>query len=120
MTPQEMKQLAELLQNVPGIKSVDLKDVEELAQLLRQSPEIGSIEVKGWFGTGVVITRTASGPVYTPVPAAHVLARACASARRPAPREPREAARPPRHSRKSARRWSARSTRPRSRAPTPT
>ena len=68
MTPQEMKQLAELLQNVPGIKSVDLKDVEELAQLLRQSPEIGSIEVKGWFGTGVVITRTASGPVYTPVP----------------------------------------------------
>jgi len=72
MTPQEMKQLAELLQNVPGIKSVDLKDVEELAQLLRQSPEIGSIEVKGWFGTGVVITRTTSGPVYTPVAAAHV------------------------------------------------
>jgi acetyl-CoA carboxylase biotin carboxyl carrier protein len=71
MTPQEMKQLAELLQNVPGIKSVDLKDVEELAQLLRQSPEIGSIEVKGWFGTGVVITRTAAGPVYTPV-AAHM------------------------------------------------
>ena len=75
MTPQEMKQLAELLQNVPGIRSVELKDVEELVQLLRDSPEIGSIEVKGWFGTGVVISRTASGPVHTvaaaaPVPAA--------------------------------------------------
>jgi acetyl-CoA carboxylase biotin carboxyl carrier protein len=61
MTPQEMKQLAELLEKVPGIKSVDLKDVKGLAQLLRESPEIGSIEVKGWFGTGVVITRTNSG-----------------------------------------------------------
>ena len=61
MTPQEMKQLAELLEKVPGIKSVDLKDVKGLAQLLRESPEIGSIEVKGWFGTGVVITRTNAG-----------------------------------------------------------
>jgi acetyl-CoA carboxylase biotin carboxyl carrier protein len=61
MTPQEMKQLAELLEKVPGIRSVDLKDVKGLAQLLRESPEIGSIEVKGWFGTGVVITRTNSG-----------------------------------------------------------
>ncbi|HET7600525.1 MAG TPA: acetyl-CoA carboxylase biotin carboxyl carrier protein [Gemmatimonadales bacterium] len=58
MTPQEMQQLAELLQTVPGIKTIDLKDVRRLAQLLRESPEIGSIEVKGWFGTGVVITRT--------------------------------------------------------------
>jgi acetyl-CoA carboxylase biotin carboxyl carrier protein len=58
MTPQEMQQLAELLQTVPGIKSIDLKDVRRLAQLLRESPEIGSIEVKGWFGTGIVITRT--------------------------------------------------------------
>ena len=58
MTPQEMKQLAELLQKVPGIKSIELKDVEGLAQLLREAPEIGSIEVKGLFGTGVVITRT--------------------------------------------------------------
>ncbi|MEO7987441.1 MAG: acetyl-CoA carboxylase biotin carboxyl carrier protein [Gemmatimonadales bacterium] len=68
MTPQEMKQLAELLQSTPGIKSVELKDVKGLAQLLRESPEIGSIEVKGWFGTGVVITRTAAGPVFAPVP----------------------------------------------------
>jgi acetyl-CoA carboxylase biotin carboxyl carrier protein len=53
-----MQELAELLQNVPGIHSIDLKDVRRLAQLLRETPEIGSIEVKGWFGTGVVITRT--------------------------------------------------------------
>jgi acetyl-CoA carboxylase biotin carboxyl carrier protein len=58
MSPQEMQELAELLQNVPGIHSIDLKDVRRLAQLLRETPEIGSIEVKGWFGTGVVITRT--------------------------------------------------------------
>jgi len=63
MSPQEMQQLAELLQNVPGIRSIDLKDVKRLAQLLREAPEIGSIEVKGWFGTGVVITRTAAAPV---------------------------------------------------------
>ena len=62
MSPQEMQQLAELLQNVPGIRSIDLKDVKRLAQLLREAPEIGSIEVKGWFGTGVVITRTTAAP----------------------------------------------------------
>jgi len=58
-----MQQLAELLQNTPGIRSIDLKDVRRLAQLLREAPEIGSIEVKGWFGTGVVITRTSAAPV---------------------------------------------------------
>src|ERR671920_1991232 len=63
MSPQEMQELAELLQNVPGIHSIDLKDVKRLAQLLRETPEIGSIEVKGWFGTGVVITRTSAGPI---------------------------------------------------------
>jgi acetyl-CoA carboxylase biotin carboxyl carrier protein len=96
MTPQEMKQLAELLQNVPGIKSVDLKDVKGLAQLLRESPEIGSIEIKGWFGTGVVITRTSAGnpaPAYAAAPlafapAAHAPAPAAGEA------EPREAPRP--------------------------
>jgi acetyl-CoA carboxylase biotin carboxyl carrier protein len=62
MSPQEMQQLAELLQNTPGIRSIDLKDVKRLAQLLREAPEIGSIEVKGWFGTGVVITRTSVAP----------------------------------------------------------
>jgi acetyl-CoA carboxylase biotin carboxyl carrier protein len=68
MTPQEMKQLAELLQTVPGIKSIELQDVQGLAQLLRESPEIGSIEVKGWFGTGVVITRTALPALPAPAP----------------------------------------------------
>ncbi len=63
MSPQEMAQLAELLQNVPGIRSIDLKDVRRLAQLLREAPEIGSIEIKGWFGTGVVITRTSAAPL---------------------------------------------------------
>ena len=63
-----MQQLAELLQNVPGIHSIDLKDVRRLAQLLREAPEIGSIEVKGWFGTGVVITRTTAAPVAVPMP----------------------------------------------------
>jgi acetyl-CoA carboxylase biotin carboxyl carrier protein len=69
MSPQEMQELAELLQNVPGIHSIDLKDVKRLAQLLRETPEIGSIEVKGWFGTGVVITRTAAAPVAASAPA---------------------------------------------------
>jgi acetyl-CoA carboxylase biotin carboxyl carrier protein len=68
MSPQEMQELAELLQNVPGIHSIDLKDVKRLAQLLRETPEIGSIEVKGWFGTGVVITRTTAAPVAAAAP----------------------------------------------------
>jgi acetyl-CoA carboxylase biotin carboxyl carrier protein len=68
MSPQEMQELAELLQNVPGIHSIDLKDVKRLAQLLRETPEIGSIEVKGWFGTGVVITRTTAAPVASSMP----------------------------------------------------
>jgi acetyl-CoA carboxylase biotin carboxyl carrier protein len=70
MTPKEMKELAELLQNVPGIKSIELQDVQGLAQLLRETPEIGSIEVKGWFGSGLVITRTAAAPAFSPPPAA--------------------------------------------------
>jgi acetyl-CoA carboxylase biotin carboxyl carrier protein len=78
MTPQEMQHLAELLQTVPGIKSLDLKDVRRLAQLLRESPEIGSIEVKGWFGTGIVITRTANNVVATAGPAGPVVLSAAA------------------------------------------
>jgi acetyl-CoA carboxylase biotin carboxyl carrier protein len=67
MSPKEMQELAELLQNVTGIHAIDLKDVKRLAQLLRETPEIGSIEVKGWFGTGVVITRTAAAPLPVPI-----------------------------------------------------
>jgi acetyl-CoA carboxylase biotin carboxyl carrier protein len=88
MTPQEMKQLAELLQNVPGIRSIELKDVKGLAQLLREAPEIGSIEIKGWFGTGVVITRTSATPSYAPaVPVSPAPPQAGASAEvEPTPR----------------------------------
>ena len=66
MTPEEMKQLATLLKSMPGIKSIELKDVKRLADLLREAPEIGSIEVQGFFGTKVVITRTALAPVAPP------------------------------------------------------
>jgi acetyl-CoA carboxylase biotin carboxyl carrier protein len=95
MTPQEMKQLAELLQNVPGIRSIELKDVEGLAQLLRESPEIGSIEIKGWFGTGVVITRTSAVASYAQAVALPVPALTSAAAPAAAPdAEPREVPRP--------------------------
>jgi acetyl-CoA carboxylase biotin carboxyl carrier protein len=96
MSPQEMQELAELLQNVPGIHAIDLKDVRRLAQLLRETPEIGSIEVKGWFGTGVVITRTTAAPIAPTMP---VMMPASAPAPAPATdHEPREAtARPATH-----------------------
>ena len=72
MTPQEMKQLAELLKKTPGIKAIELQDVQGLAQLLRDTPEIGSIEVKGMFGTKVVITRTGTGaPAFVAAPSFH-------------------------------------------------
>lgn len=62
MTSDETKRLAELLSDVPGLmKGLDLKDVRRLVDLMRDAPEIGAIEVKGLFGTGAVITRTAQG-----------------------------------------------------------
>jgi len=84
----EMKQLAQLLQKMPGIKSIDLKDVKKLAQLLRDTPELGSIEVTGFFGTGVVITRTNHGvgagfpqvPMMAPAPVTAAPAPATAAA----------------------------------------
>ena len=97
MNADEMKQLAQLLQKMPGIKSIDLKDVKKIAELLRESPELGSIEVKGLFGTGVVVTRTHHGaaaayppsmPMVAPPPmpmaAAPVAAPAAGSAAAPA------------------------------------
>jgi acetyl-CoA carboxylase biotin carboxyl carrier protein len=66
MKPDEMKELAQLLQKVPSLsKGIDFKDVKRLAELLRDSPEIGSIELKGLFGTGVVVTRAGAGFPYT-------------------------------------------------------
>ena len=61
MTPEEIKALAAVFEKVPGIKGVDIKDVRRLVDLLRETPEVGSIELKGWFGTGVVLTRTSNG-----------------------------------------------------------
>jgi acetyl-CoA carboxylase biotin carboxyl carrier protein len=83
-----MQHLAELLQTVPGIKSLDLKDVRRLAQLLRESPEIGSIEVKGWFGTGIVITRTSSTVLAAPAPLALPTAAAARATDHAAPGAP--------------------------------
>ncbi len=58
MKPDEMKEVAQLMQKVPGLKGIEFKDVKRLVDLLTESPEVGSIELKGFFGTGVVITRT--------------------------------------------------------------
>ncbi|HEX9893334.1 MAG TPA: acetyl-CoA carboxylase biotin carboxyl carrier protein [Gemmatimonadales bacterium] len=68
MNPEDTQRLAELLAQVPGFRGIDVKDVRRLVELLRATPEIGSIEVKGLFGTGVVITRTATNSVPAPVP----------------------------------------------------
>jgi acetyl-CoA carboxylase biotin carboxyl carrier protein len=61
MKPSEMQELAALLERMPGIKAIELKDVKRLVELLRETPEVGAIEVKGWFGSGVVVTRTGHG-----------------------------------------------------------
>ena len=90
-----MKQLAEALRKVPGMKAIELQDVQGLAQLLRESPEIGSIEVRGLFGTKVVITRTGNGvPTVVAAPAPYAAAAAHPPAATPAEAEPREAPRP--------------------------
>lgn len=87
MTTKDVQDLARLIGKVPGIKSVELKDVRQLAELLHEFPEIGSIEVRGFFDTGVVITRTGSGAPQAaqvlapaPLPAAAVAAPAAAAA----------------------------------------
>ncbi|MDX2207952.1 MAG: acetyl-CoA carboxylase biotin carboxyl carrier protein [Gemmatimonadales bacterium] len=61
MNPDDMQDLARALEKVPGLKGIEMRDVRRLAQLLKEQPEIGSIELKGFFGTGVVITRTHHG-----------------------------------------------------------
>jgi acetyl-CoA carboxylase biotin carboxyl carrier protein len=68
MNPKDAQDLAKVLAKQPGIRSVDLKDVRKLAELLHEFPEIGSIEVKGWFETGVVITRTGGQVQVLPAP----------------------------------------------------
>ena len=85
MKPDEMKELAQLLQKVPGLKGIDFKDVKRLADLLTDSPEIGSIELKGWFGTGVVITRTGGQYPAMGAPPMPVYATPAPHAQAPAP-----------------------------------
>jgi acetyl-CoA carboxylase biotin carboxyl carrier protein len=73
MNPDDMQDLARAMERVPGLKGIDHQDVRRLAKLLKDNPEIGSIELKGFFGTGVVISRTAHGtpmaaPPYWPAP----------------------------------------------------
>lgn len=93
MTPEETRDLAELLAKIPGVRGIELKDVRRLAELLRESPEIGSIELRGFFGTGVLITRTGGGGGAAPVaPAVWHAAPAAAPAAPAAPSE--EAPRP--------------------------
>ncbi len=70
MTPEEIQDLARVLETVPGIRGIDLRDVRRLAQLLHERPEIGSVELKGFFGTGVVITRTHQAGTFVAAPAA--------------------------------------------------
>ncbi len=61
MSPDDLQELARAMEKVPGLKGIEMRDVRRLAQLLKDQPEIGSIELKGFFGTGVVITRTQQG-----------------------------------------------------------
>ena len=68
MTPEEMRELARTIEQVPGLKGIDFRDVRRLAQLLHERPEIGSIELKGFFGTGVVISRTHQAGTSAPMP----------------------------------------------------
>ena len=96
MNTKETTDLAKLLTKLPGIRSIDIKDVRHLVDLLRESPEIGSIEVKGWFGTGVLITRTGNHVVQVSAPMAMPMAAAsgpvAAAAGSPAPAGPAAAA----------------------------
>jgi acetyl-CoA carboxylase biotin carboxyl carrier protein len=85
MTPDDMQELARAMEKMPGLKGIDLRDVRRLAQLLREQPEIGSIELKGLFGTGVVITRTSTGPSLAAPAPTYQLPVATAPAALPAP-----------------------------------
>lgn len=95
MNPDDMQDLARALEKVPGLKGIELRDVRRLAQLLHEQPEIGSIELKGFFGTGVVITRTAHGaPVAGPVGSAPAAPAPMPVAPPPAPAAPETAPAP--------------------------
>ena len=96
MKPDEMRELARLIQKVPGLKAVDIKDVKRLAELLQESPEVGSIELRGLFGTGIVVTRSgvtvshggAAPHGVAPAPSATPAAAGAAEPARPSPAAP--------------------------------
>lgn len=94
MTPDDMQDLARALEKVPGLKGIDMRDVRRLAQLLHDHPELGEIELRGFFGTGVTITRANHGvpmvaqAVAAPVPAAPVAASPPVEAAAPVPATP--------------------------------
>ena len=92
MTPEEMQDLARTIEQVPGLKGIDFRDVRRLAQLLHERPEIGSIELKGFFGTGVVISRTQQ-PGAAPLAAPQAVQAVAAPA--PAAASPGPTAEPP-------------------------
>ena len=88
MNPKDAQDLAKLLAKQPGIRPVELKDVRKLAELLHEFPEIGSIEVKGWFETGVVITRTGNSAHHAasvPMAVAHPAPQPAAAGPAPTP-----------------------------------
>jgi acetyl-CoA carboxylase biotin carboxyl carrier protein len=87
MNPKDAQDLAKLLAKIPGIKTAELKDVRKLAELLQEFPEVGSIEVKGFFETGVTITRTGSGAAvsYAPAPMPMPMAAPAAHPTAPSP-----------------------------------
>jgi acetyl-CoA carboxylase biotin carboxyl carrier protein len=93
MTPKEAQELAQLLAKMPGIRTVELKDVRKLAELLHEFPELGSIEVKGLFDTGVVMTRTGQSSAQSaPMMAAQTMSHPAAAPPPPAPSAPAPAA----------------------------
>jgi acetyl-CoA carboxylase biotin carboxyl carrier protein len=96
MTPEDIQELARMLETVPGIRGIDLRDVRRLAQLLHERPEIGSVELKGFFGTGVVITRTHQSGTFVSAPmmAAPAAAQSLAAPAAPAASEPAAAPAP--------------------------
>lgn len=91
MTPKEAQELAQLLGKMPGIRTVELKDVRKLAELLHEFPELGSIEVKGLFDTGVVMTRTGQSTAQ-PAPMMMAPAMGAPAAATPPPPAPSAAA----------------------------
>src|SRR4026208_974200 len=92
MKPDEMKELAQLIQKVPGLKGIDFKEVKRIAELLRELPEIGPNELTSVFGTGVVIPRTGSHAAGAPPLAAPPPQSAGPMASPPAGPEPARAA----------------------------